>query len=78
MAKETFIEPEAGTFIPWADGPRECVGRKFSQAEFVAVLASLFRQYRVRPVLKNGEGEADGKRALVRMVDDSALSATTL
>lgn len=78
MAEETFIEPEAGTFIPWADGPRECVGRKFSQVEFVAVLASLFRQYRVRPVVKNGEVEADAKRALVHMVDDSAISAITL
>ena len=78
MAKETFIEPEAGTFIPWADGPRECVGRKFSQVEFVAVLASLFRDYRVRPVVKNGEGEAEARRALTRMVDDSAISAITL
>lgn len=78
IVAENFIEPEVGTFIPWADGPRECVGRKFSQVEFVAVLASLFRQYRVRPVLKNEEGEADGKMALVRMVDDSAISAITL
>lgn len=78
MAKETFVEPEAGTFIPWADGPRECVGRKFSQVEFVAVLASLFRDYHVGPVVKNGEDEADARRALVRMVDDSAISAITL
>lgn len=78
IAAENFIEPKVGTFIPWADGPRECVGRKFSQVEFVAVLAGLFRQYRVRPVLKNEEGEADGKMALVRMVDDSAISAITL
>lgn len=78
MAKETFVEPKAGTFIPWADGPRECVGRKFSQVEFVAVLASLFRQHRVRPVLKNGENEENGKRALVHMVDESAISAITL
>lgn len=79
MTEETFIEPEAGTFIPWADGPRECVGRKFSQVEFVAVLASLFRHYRVRPVVEDGEeGEADGWRALVQMVDDSAISAITL
>ena len=70
--------PEDGTFIPWADGPRECVGRKFSQVEFVAVLASLFWQYRVKPVVKNGESEADGRRALVHMVEDSAISAITL
>ena len=78
MVKETLIEPEPGTFIPWADGPRECVGRKFSQVEFVAVLASLFQLYRVKPVLNDGESEADGKRALKRMVDESAISAITL
>ena len=63
------------------------MGRKFSQVEFVAVLTSLFRQYRVGPVvsLKDGggeeeeeESEAEGRRALARMVDDSAISAITL
>ena len=78
MLKETFIEPEAGAFVPWADGPRECVGRKFSQVEFVAVLASLFQEYSVRPVLKDGEDEEDGRKELARMVDNSAISAITL
>jgi len=78
VAGEKLMEPEAGTFIPWADGPRACVGRKFSQVEFVAVLASLFRQYRVRPVRGNGESERDGKRALLSMVNGSAISAITL
>ena len=78
MTNETFIEPEAGTYVPWADGPRECVGRKFSQVEFVAVLASLFRDYSVRPVLQDAESEADGRKELARMVENSAISAITL
>ena len=78
LRAETLIEPEAGSFIPWADGPRACVGKKFSQVEFVAVLAVLFQQYRVRPVLKEGESEEDGRRALIAMVDNSAISAITL
>ena len=76
--QESFIEPDPGTYIPWADGPRSCVGRKFSQVEFVAVLATLFSQYRVQPVLRAGESEADGQRALQSMVDNSAISAITL
>lgn len=76
--QESFVEPDAGTFIPWADGPRSCVGRKFSQVEFVAVLATLISQYRVRPVLRPGESEADGQRALRSMVENSAISAITL
>lgn len=78
-SSETFISPDPGTFIPWADGPRECVGRKFSQVEFVAVLASLFHKYRVGPVLRDhGESEGDARQALARMVDESAISAITL
>jgi cytochrome P450 len=75
---ETFIEPEVGTYVPWADGPRACVGRKFSQVEFVAVLAVLFHSYRVRAVLEDGESEAKGKEVLFRMADESAISFITL
>lgn len=75
---DTFIEPQAGTFIPWADGPRACVGRKFSQVEFVAALAGLFHRYRVGPVLEHGESEAEGKRALSQMAENSAISFVTL
>ncbi len=78
VGEETFIEPEAGAFIPWADGPRACVGRKFSQVEFVAVLAGLFYRYRLRPVLEDGESEAEGRQMLCRMADESAISAITL
>ena len=78
-ATETFISPDPGTFIPWADGPRECVGRKFSQVEFVAVLASLFHKYRVGPVLKgDGENEVEARQALMRMADESAITFITL
>ena len=78
MTPESFIDPVPGSYVPWADGPRSCVGRKFSQVEFVAVLATLFSQYRVRPVLQEGESEAEGQRALQSMVDHSAISAITL
>ena len=78
MTVEIPVEPEAGTFIPWADGPRACVGKKFSQVEFVAVLATLFQQYQVRPVLQDGESGEEGKRGLMKMVNNSAISAITL
>ena len=76
--QESFIDPDPGTFIPWADGPRSCVGRKFSQVEFVAVLTALFSQYRVRPVLQTGESEADGQNELQNMVDNSSIFAVTV
>jgi cytochrome P450 len=38
-----------GAFLPWAAGPRVCPGKKFSQVEFVAVLACLLKGYSVEP-----------------------------
>jgi len=46
--------------------------------EFVAVVATLFREHRVRPVLKDGRSGEDGRQKLLEMVNDSAISAITL
>ncbi|KAF1813264.1 cytochrome P450, partial [Eremomyces bilateralis CBS 781.70] len=35
---EKIMHPPSGVFNPWSMGPRICVGIKFSQVEFVAVL----------------------------------------
>lgn len=75
---QAFVSPPAGSFIPWADGPRVCPGQKFAQVEFVAVMATLLGRYRVRPVVEAGQSESDGRKALMDMVDDSAISAITL
>ena len=44
----------------------------------MAVLASLFSRYGAGPVVGVGEDEADGRRGLVRMVEESAITAITL
>jgi cytochrome P450 len=36
-----------GTLITFSDGSRACLGRKFSQAEYIAFMATLLRDYRV-------------------------------
>ena len=77
-ASQTFISLPKGSFIPWADGPRVCPGQKFAQVEFVAVIATLLGKYRVKPVLEGGQSEEDGRKALLGMVDDSAIFAITL
>ncbi|XXH02014.1 hypothetical protein Hte_008379 [Hypoxylon texense] len=53
---------------------RDCVGRKLSQVEFVAVMATLFRDWRVSPVLADGgeTPEAARKRVLNQIETDSA------
>jgi len=42
-----------GRLLTFSDGSRACLGRKFAQAEFMAFVATLLRDYRV--VLAEGE-----------------------
>lgn len=76
--EESHKEPAKGTYIPWADGPRNCPGRKFAQVEFVSVIVSLFSTHHVKPVLSTGQNSEDAKKALLGMVKGSAISAITL
>lgn len=70
---EESLVPQRGTYLAWSGGARDCVGRKFSQVEFVAVMASLFRDWRVDPVLAAGESpETARKRIHTQIETDSA------
>ena len=42
-----------GTLLTFSDGARACLGRKFAQAEYIAFLTALLRDYRV--VLADGQ-----------------------
>ncbi|SLM38548.1 hypothetical protein LPUS_08801 [Lasallia pustulata] len=74
--KETLLEPKKGTFMPWSDGPRVCPGKKFAQVEFVAVLSTLLRNHRVRPVARDGEKEEDAQQRILDVVADSGIHFT--
>lgn len=39
--------PVKGSYIPFSDGPRSCLGRRFAQVEVVAALAVILTQYSV-------------------------------
>ena len=75
---ETLKDPPGGkgTFIPWADGPRICAGKKFSQVEFVAVLATLFGKWTVRPKVLEGESGMEAKKRVMDYVVDSEPKIT--
>ncbi|KAL1960211.1 hypothetical protein VTO42DRAFT_8754 [Malbranchea cinnamomea] len=82
----TLHKPIRGSYLPFSDGYRACLGKKFAQVEFVAALAVIFRDYEVTPA-KVSPGESDEeamKRALkilnntvsiltLGMVDDAPL-----
>lgn len=55
---------ERATFLPWVEGFRACLGRRFAEVEIVAVLAVLFKSHRVRIKVLEGETqETADKRA---------------
>lgn len=43
----SLFRPVPGSFIPFSDGARSCLGRRLAQVEVVAVLATIFQKYSV-------------------------------
>ncbi|KAH7118892.1 cytochrome P450 monooxygenase-like protein [Dendryphion nanum] len=43
----SLFKPVKGSYIPFSDGYRSCIGRRFAQVEILAVLAVIFSQYSV-------------------------------
>ena len=43
--------PDPGTYIPYSEGYRSCMGRRFAQVEFCVVVAKVFREYSVELAL---------------------------
>jgi cytochrome P450 len=39
--------PLKGAFLPWSAGPRICPGMKMAQVEFLSVIWTIFKEYRV-------------------------------
>ena len=43
----SLYRPQKGAYIPFSEGYRSCIGRRFAQVEILAVLALIFSQYSV-------------------------------
>lgn len=67
---EELLVPRRGTFSPWSDGPQNCVGKKFSMVEGVAVLAYIFHGHRLRLGKSEGETEAQARKRARDCADD--------
>ena len=70
LDREEILVPREGTYLPWSDGPQHCPGKKFAQVEWVAVIACLLREHRVRIVLKNGENFDQARRRVFAVLED--------
>ncbi|KAF2463555.1 cytochrome P450 [Lindgomyces ingoldianus] len=57
-------------FLPWSTGKNVCPGKRFSQVELVAALVTLFRDYRLEPVMEPRETIEDAKLRTRRLAED--------
>ncbi|PYI05538.1 cytochrome P450 [Aspergillus sclerotiicarbonarius CBS 121057] len=69
-ATEQVITPPRSTYFPWSDGPQNCPGNKFSQVEFVAVMATLFRGHRVDAIPNPGETPQETRARVLATTQD--------
>ncbi|KAI5808462.1 cytochrome P450 [Peziza echinospora] len=58
-----------GTWVPFGEGHRSCVGQKFAQVEYVAILAVMLRRHRVELVREKGETRADAKKRVWKIIE---------
>jgi cytochrome P450 len=67
---ESLVTPPRDTYFPWSDGPQNCPGLKFSQVEFVAVLALLLQKHRLKAVTHLGESTEQTQIRVLSIVND--------
>ncbi len=67
-AKDTsnggFLQPEPGTFIPFSDGSRGCLGKGFALVELVAIVARIFKEYNVELMIDYGPDSSPAERSM--------------
>lgn len=68
--------PVRGAFTVFSDGPRGCIGRRFSIVEFVTVIARVLAAHTVELALLPGELEVDAKKRAETALDRSYAKLT--
>ncbi|KAK0665465.1 putative cytochrome P450 E-class, group I [Cercophora samala] len=66
--EKELITPRKGTFLGWSEGTRDCPGRKFSKVEFVATIATLFKDWRVDPVPQAGVNLTQARKEVLEFI----------
>ncbi|KAF2795468.1 cytochrome P450 monooxygenase-like protein [Melanomma pulvis-pyrius CBS 109.77] len=54
-----LFKPVKGSYIPFSDGYRSCIGRRFAQVEVLAVFAVIFSQYSVELAVDEFASDAE-------------------
>lgn len=71
VEKEELYIPQKGTFFPWSDGPQNCIGKKVSQVEAVAVVVSLLATHRMCVKPKEDESSSEIKKRVEDCCNDN-------
>ncbi|KAI1465650.1 cytochrome P450 [Daldinia caldariorum] len=69
-----FLKPRAGTFIPFSEGSRGCLGRRFALVEVCAVVATLFKTHSVELVADTRNGSVGEEEAWLEARQCAALT----
>ncbi|KZO93599.1 cytochrome P450 [Calocera viscosa TUFC12733] len=64
-----WLDPATEPLLTFSYGPRVCIGRKFALVESTAVLTLLLRDYKVEPMLNEGQSVEEWHAAWVENVE---------
>ncbi|KAK4157556.1 cytochrome P450 [Chaetomidium leptoderma] len=69
-ADEVLLPPPSrGNYLGWSEGARDCPGKRFSQVEWVAFLAAMFRDWKVEPQLQDQETFDEARTRVLDFVE---------
>ncbi|KAL2178023.1 cytochrome P450 [Thermothelomyces heterothallicus CBS 202.75] len=75
----SLYRPVRGSYVPFSDGPRSCLGRRIAMVEMGAVLAVIFQRYSIELAVDEwaDDGEVEAmtpaqRRALYRKAQDKS------
>jgi cytochrome P450 len=66
-----LFRPVPGSYLPFSEGARSCLGRRLAQVEIMAVLAVIFQQYSVE--LAVDEWASDGEVSKMSVAERNAV-----
>ncbi|KAK2045945.1 cytochrome P450 [Colletotrichum somersetense] len=56
---EKMFRPVRGSYIPFSDGPRSCLGRRIAQVEIIAALSVIFQRYSLELAVDEWASDAE-------------------
>lgn len=69
---ERWLDPEIELGMNFSTGPRVCIGRKFALTETTATLVMLIRDWKIEPILQDGDTLLDWR---IRCMDDNVAAS---